>query len=97
MTSGGLSNLFRNCDVERLYVPASGGAVFALTWMLRWWRDALPAETAAAFDQLRVADLAVEPITLLDRAFVSELPAEVNEQLAALNVLVGRKRSAADA
>jgi SAM-dependent methyltransferase len=94
MTSGGLRNLFADLDVERLDVPLSGGPVFALTWILQAWRAALPPEVAAAFDNLRVADLAVDPMSLIDEPFVRELPTATNVQLAALNVLVGRKPEA---
>lgn len=91
MTAGGLRNLFPGLDVERLDVPSSGGPIFALTWILQAWRQALSPETAAAFDNMRVADLAVDPMLLVNAPFVRELPAATNEQLAALNVLVGRK------
>ena len=92
MTSGGLRNLFADCDIERLDVPLSGGPAFALSWILKAWHDALPQEVARQFADLRVADLAVDPLTLLKQPFVTELPEEVNVKLAALNVLVGRKR-----
>lgn len=92
MTAGGLRNLFSDWEIERLDVPLSGGPAFALTWILKAWHDALPPETARQFAQMRVADLAVDPLTLLPQRFVTELPEAVNVQLAALNVLVGRKR-----
>jgi len=91
MTAGGLRNLFSDWDIERLDVPLSGGPAFALTWILKAWHDALPEETARQFADMRVADLAVDPMTLLHQPFVKELPEAVNVQLAALNVLVGRK------
>jgi SAM-dependent methyltransferase len=91
MTAGGLRNLFADLEVERLEVPLSGGPVFALTWILQAWRKALSPETAAAFDKMRVADLAVDPLLLIDEPFVRELSEETNVQLAALNLLVGRK------
>lgn len=96
MTAGGLRNLFEgvDIDIERLDVPLSGGPAFALTWILKAWHDALPAEVARQFADLRVSDLTVDPLTLLQEPFVTGLPEEVNVQLAALNVLVGRKRDA---
>jgi SAM-dependent methyltransferase len=95
MTAGGLRNLFADLDVESLNVPLSGGPIYALTWILQAWRAALSAETAAAFDKLRVSDLAVDPMLLIDEPFVRELPELTNVHLAALNVLVGRKPEAA--
>ena len=91
MTAGGLRNLFTDLEIELLEVPQSGGPVFALTWILQAWRKALSPATAAAFDKMRVADLAIDPMLLIDQPFVSELSRETNEQLASLNVLVGRK------
>lgn len=92
MTAGGLKNLFGNCEVEQLGVPASGRPIFLLSWMLQAWRSQLPPATAHDFDQMSVADLAVDPMLLVDRPFVRELPEAANEELAALNVLIGRKR-----
>ena len=92
MTADGLKNLFAACEVERLEVPASGRPIFLLTWMLHAWRSQLPADVAREFEQMRVADLAVDPMTLVDRPFVRELSEAANVQLAALNVLIARKR-----
>lgn len=91
MTAGGLRNLFADLEVERLEVPLSGGPVFALTWILQAWRKELSPETAASFDNMRVADLAIDPMLLIDKPFVRELSEAANVQLAALNLLVGRK------
>ena len=77
---------------HRLEVPLSGGPAFALTWILKVWHDALPPATAQQFANMRVADLAVDPNTLLDQPFVKELPEATNVELASLNVLVGKKR-----
>ena len=91
MTSGGLRNLFPDLEVESIDVPLSGGPIYALTWILQAWRQALSPETAAAFDAMRVVDLALDPLSLINMPFVRELPVRTNVQLAALNVLVGRK------
>jgi SAM-dependent methyltransferase len=92
MTAAGLRNLFDGFDVERLDVPASGHPVFALTWIVKSWLAGLSPQNANAFAQLKVGDLATDPLTLLDQPFASELSATVQLELAALNVLVGRKR-----
>jgi len=92
MTAAGLRNLFAEFDVERLDVPASGHPAFALTWIVKSWLAGLSPQNASAFAQLRVSDLATDPLTLLDRPFASELSASAQLELAALNVLVGRKR-----
>lgn len=91
MTSAGLRNLFPELDVESLSVPASGHPIFALSWMLKSWRAGLPPDAANAFDQLRVADLAVDPMSLLTQDFVVQLAGAQQRELAALNVLVARK------
>jgi SAM-dependent methyltransferase len=91
MTADGLRNLFPDFEVERLDVPASGDPIFALTWILRSWLAGLPAAAAAAFADTKVRDLAVDPLTLFDRPFVTELDPATRVELAALNVLVARK------
>jgi SAM-dependent methyltransferase len=92
MTAAGLRNLFPRVAVDEIEVPASGHPVFALSWMLRSWRAALPPQTAAAFDRASVAELAVDPMELIRTPFAQELPAATRAELAALNVLIGRKR-----
>lgn len=92
MTAAGLRNLFGGFDVERLDVPASGHPLFALTWIVKSWLAGLSPENASDFAGLRVGDLAADPLTLLDRPFASELSAAAQIELAALNVLVARKR-----
>lgn len=92
MTASGLRSLFADLEVERLEVPASGHPIFALTWMLRSWLKALPPEAARSFERLRVAELVGEPEPLFARDFVAELPVAAQNELAALNLLVARKR-----
>ncbi|MGD0051569.1 MAG: class I SAM-dependent methyltransferase [Vulcanimicrobiaceae bacterium] len=92
MTAAGLRNLFLGCDVERLDVPDSGHPAFVLSWILRAWRDALPAGTASSFEQMHVSDLIADPVALMSQPFASELPYSAREQLAAINLLIGRKR-----
>ena len=91
MTAGGLRNVFADLEVERLDVPLSGHPIFALTWIIKSWRAALPLRAAREFEQLRVADLAADPMTFFGRPFVDALSEEGQRELAALNVLVGRK------
>jgi SAM-dependent methyltransferase len=91
MTSEGLRNLFPDVTVERLEVPDAGLPIFTLTWILQSWRRALGPELAEDFDRMTVAELAVDPMTLIEKPFVRALPPHVNDVLAALNLLIGRK------
>jgi SAM-dependent methyltransferase len=91
MTTAGLRNLFAGLDVERLIVPDAGLPIFTLTWMLQWWRRALPPLVREAFDKMTVAELAADPMTLIEEPFVRALPERSNEELAALNLLIARK------
>lgn len=92
MTSAGLRNLFRDLDVERLEVPVAGLPIFTLTWLLQAWRRGLSPELASAFDRLTVAELSKDPMTLIDEPFVRALSPQVNDEIGALNLLIGRKR-----
>jgi SAM-dependent methyltransferase len=92
MTAAGLRNIFPRIDVDEIGVPASGHPVFALSWILRAWRAGLPPDVAGAFDRATVAELAVDPLELIGTEFARDLSAAAREELAALNVLIGRKR-----
>lgn len=91
MTAAGLRNLFAELDVERLGVPASGHPIFALTWIVRAWLEALPSDAARRFAGMKVGELGGDPLALFGEPFVAELPAHAREVLGALNVLVARK------
>lgn len=93
MTSEGLLNLFTpEIEVVERKVPESGLPIWALTWILRSWAEALPPETRDAFLRLRVADLLGEGPEYLERDFVKQLPQSKNFELAGTTLLLGRRR-----
>lgn len=93
MTPEGLLNLFpANMEVVEQKVPASGLPIWALTWILRSWSEALPEAARSSFQAMRVADLLGEGSEYLTRDFVAALPAEKNVELASTTLLVARKK-----
>ena len=94
MTEAGLLNLFPDVQPESISVPAAGHPIFALSWMLRAWREALPPETAERFAAMRVDELTGDPVASFGQPYVDQLPERTRRDLAALNVLIGRKRLA---
>jgi hypothetical protein len=91
MTSNGLRNLFEGIVDARVSVPAAGLPIWALSWILNAWAGGLPAAARQRFLKRSVADLMADPMKLMQESFVRELSAEVNEQIACLNVLQGTK------
>jgi hypothetical protein len=93
MTAEGLRNLFPpSMEVLEQKVPDSGLPIWALTWMLRSWSDALPEEARASFHAMRVADLLGQGGEYLTRDFVAGLGAPANFELASTTLLVARKK-----
>lgn len=92
MTAAGLASLFEDFDVESHEVIDSLHPIWALTWILRSWRDGLPRKAARTFEKLRVRDLVGDPPTYFGRDFVRDLPATKRMELAAGTALLARKR-----
>jgi SAM-dependent methyltransferase len=94
MTSHGLRNLFEpGLVVDRAEVLPSGWPIFALTWMLRRWADALSGEERRRFLAMRVGDLTGDPTVYWHERFVKDLPVATQFELAATTMIVGHKRS----
>jgi SAM-dependent methyltransferase len=92
MTSSGLKNLF----IGKLHfiecsVPISGLPIWCLSWFLNSYVRGLPDPVAAKFKQMRVSELLNSPIDYLDNDFVTQVSAEVNEELACTNSLIAKK------
>lgn len=95
MSHMGLRNLFADTlEVESQEVNGGGTPIFTLTWILRQWLAGLPPETRRQMEAMRVADLAVSPLELWDRPFVTQLPPEKNFELASTTSLFARKPAA---
>ena len=92
MTHQGLKALFdRYLSVERQEVSPSGLPIWTLTHTLHRWASVLSEPTRTAFLKMRVADLIGDPAQYLTLPAVTEVPAEVNFELASTTTLFARK------
>jgi SAM-dependent methyltransferase len=94
MTHQGLANLFEGFNIERIEVPDSVLPIWSLTWILKSWVDGLKDTTKEEFLNLRIADLMESGDHYLDKAFVRELSASKNLELASATVLFAHRRKA---
>ena len=92
MTMEGAKNLFSGlCRIDQEFVPHYGLPVWALTWFLNSYAAGLPDVTRQQFMQMRVGDLMSPADTYLDQAWVRELSAQKNLELACTNSVVAKK------
>lgn len=92
MTMEGAKNLFSGaCRIRQQFVPQYGLPVWALTWFLNSYAAGLPDEIKRQFVQMRVADLMGPAVSYLDHAWVKELSAQKNIELACTNTVVAVK------
>ncbi|MBE9125267.1 MULTISPECIES: class I SAM-dependent methyltransferase [unclassified Coleofasciculus] len=92
MTSTGLKNLFsEKVQVIKCSVPFSGLPVWCLSWFLNSYIHGLPDSVADKFKLKRVSELLNVPMESLEQDFVTQLSAEVNEELACTNSLIAKK------
>lgn len=95
MTHMGLRNLFSGMlEVESQEVGGGGRPIFTLTWILKHWLDGLPQATRRQMEEMRVIDLAKNPLELWQLPFVTELSPEKNLELASTTSLFARKPAA---
>lgn len=71
--------------------------LWAISWVLNSWSQALPEATRAKFLEMPVGALAAPPMTLLNEPFAAELAREKQLELACATVLVANKRALAAA
>lgn len=91
MTYQGLQNLFPTLVNKRVEVYGATQPIWALTWMLSSYANGLPEDVRRLFLDLKVSDLVGSPTALSMTPIVTALSAEANYELAAANVLFGRK------
>jgi SAM-dependent methyltransferase len=95
MTAQGLRNLFADSmAIDRQSMLASGLPVWTLNGILNTWRAGLAGRALAAFEAATVAELSANPVTLLDRSFVTGLSDQKNFELASTTALFGTKLNA---
>lgn len=92
MTHQGLANLFEGFNIERIEVPDSVLPIWSLTWILKSWAEGLTGAAKKEFLNLKVADLLESGDHYLGKAFVRELSASKNLELASATVLFAYKK-----
>ncbi|KAA0236090.1 MAG: class I SAM-dependent methyltransferase [Actinobacteria bacterium] len=93
MTREGLEGLFVDeCEVIRSGVPKGGHPIASLRWFLDSYRRGLPAHTAERFTKLSVSDLLADPTEQRDEAYVRQLSAEAQVELASVNAVLAVRR-----
>ncbi len=92
MSHEGLRSLFEDgMEIVRQEVPASGQPIWTLTWLLQRWAAQLPAAARRELLSQRVGDLMADPREYFDRAFVRDLPAVAQLELASTTALFAQK------
>jgi SAM-dependent methyltransferase len=91
MTSAGLQNLFPDLDVLRCDVPEYARPIYGLAWIVGSWLRSLPPTEAAAFREMRIADLLADASCYACSPFVTALSEAANEELACANRLFAKK------
>ena len=67
--------------------------LWAISWVLNSWAQALPESTRAKFLEMPLGALTGEPVALLGEPFAAELPRDKQLELACATVLVAKKRA----
>lgn len=92
MTAQGLANLFSGLvKVERQEVNDGGMPIFMLTWVIQRWAEGLPEAARREFLDVKLSELLANPMTFLERKFVTELDQRTRFDLAATTSLFARK------
>lgn len=94
-TPQGLCRLFETDIAVEDGVLTPIHPLWAVSWVLNSWSQALPEETRAKFLEMPVGALTADPVTLLGAPFAAELPREKQLELACATILVANKRAVA--
>ncbi|MGH6796038.1 MAG: class I SAM-dependent methyltransferase, partial [Methylocella sp.] len=74
-THQGLRRLFEDSlQIERVYVPYGLHPIFALQWIIQSWANGLSGDPKQQFLDARMSDFMVNPVSLMDKLFVTQLP-----------------------
>jgi SAM-dependent methyltransferase len=92
MTSQGLMNLFSGLlNIDKPLLLETGLPIWSLTWMLKRWHQGLPPGERQDFREMRVGDLMGDPMEYLKKPFVTELPNDLNYELASTTGILASK------
>jgi SAM-dependent methyltransferase len=95
MTMEGLSNLFQQIEILESGASIFGHAAYSMYWVARAYREGLPEERRAEFDNMRIGEMLSysDPIFLLqDRPFLKEISKNRNDDIAFNVAITGIKR-----
>jgi SAM-dependent methyltransferase len=91
-TQQGLRRLFEdNLQIEKESVPYGLHPTFALQWIIQSWANGLSGDAKEQFLDARMSDFMVNPVSLMDRLFVTQLPQAQQVELACGNMIEARK------
>jgi hypothetical protein len=65
--------------------------IFALQWIIRRWANGLSGDAKQQFLDARMSDFMVNPVSLMDRQFATQLPHAQQVELACGNMIEARK------
>ena len=92
MTQKGMINIFDDLiRIERVDVLNFGQPIFALSWYLNSYIAGLPRNLKKKFREMKVKDLLQPGSDYLGSPFVTALSANVKEELACSNMILGTK------
>jgi SAM-dependent methyltransferase len=91
-THQGLRRLFEDkLQIESVSVPHGLHPIFALQWIIESWANGLSGDAKQQFLDARMSDFMVNPVTLMDRQFATQLPHAQQVELACGNMIEARK------
>jgi hypothetical protein len=91
-THQGLRRLFEDkLQIESVSVPYGLHPIFALQWIIQSWANGLSGDAKQQFLDARMSDFMVNPVSLMDRQFATQLPHAQQVELACGNMIEARK------
>lgn len=91
-THQGLRRLFEDAlRIESVRVPPGLHPIFALQWIIKSWANGLAGQAKQEFLDARMSDFMLNPVGLMDKLFVRELPEAQQFELACGNLIIARK------
>lgn len=91
-THQGLRRLFEDSlQIERVCVPYGLHPIFALQWIIQSWANGLSGDAKQQFLDARMSEFMINPVSLMNKLFVTQLPEAQQFELACGNMIEARK------
>jgi len=91
-TPQGLRRLFEDkLQVESVSVPYGLHPIFALQWIIQRWANSLSGDAKRQFLDTCMQDFMVDPVTLMDKLYATQLPEAQRFELACGTMIEARK------